>query len=451
MGKFFGTDGVRGVANQELSPELAFKLGRYGGYVLLQHAESVETPRVLVARDTRVSGQMLEAALTAGLLSVGIEVMQLGIVPTPAVAYLTKTQNAVAGIMISASHNPAEDNGIKFFGTDGFKLSDQQEEEIEELLDSEEDNLPRPAAEGLGLIDEFHEGTIKYLNFLQSTISVELSGLSVAIDAANGATSPLINQLFADLDTDFYTMGDRPNGININDQVGSTHPKALQELVKEKEVDLGLAFDGDGDRLIAVDEKGNLVDGDKILFICGNHLKQKGRLNDNTIVSTVMSNIGFHKALEANEMVAIKTNVGDRYVVEAMREGGYTLGGEQSGHIVFLNLNTTGDGLLTAVQLMAVMSETGKKLSELAEEVIIYPQKLVNVRVRDKHTVLEEAKVQQAIESVEKEMAGEGRILVRPSGTEPLLRVMAEAPTDELVDKYVHKIADVIRQVRGIE
>ncbi|MCR8969538.1 phosphoglucosamine mutase [Facklamia sp. 7083-14-GEN3] len=451
MGKYFGTDGVRGVANQELSPELAFKLGRYGGYVLLQHAESVETPRVLVARDTRVSGQMLEAALTAGLLSVGIEVMQLGIVPTPAVAYLTKTQNAVAGIMISASHNPAEDNGIKFFGADGFKLSDQQEEEIEELLDSEEDNLPRPAAEGLGLVDEFHEGTIKYLNFLQSTISVELSGLKVAIDAANGATAPLINQLFADLDTDFYTMGDRPNGININDQVGSTHPEALQALVKEKEVDLGLAFDGDGDRLIAVDEKGNLVDGDKILFICGNHLKQKGRLNDNTIVSTVMSNIGFHKALEANEMTALKTNVGDRYVVEAMREGGYTLGGEQSGHIVFLSLNTTGDGLLTAVQLMAVISETGKKLSELAGEVTVYPQKLVNVRVRDKHTVLEEAEVQQVIDSVEKEMAGEGRILVRPSGTEPLLRVMAEAATDELVDKYVNQIADVIRQVRGIE
>ncbi|MGX7108947.1 phosphoglucosamine mutase [Facklamia miroungae] len=451
MGNYFGTDGVRGVANQELSPELAFKLGRCGGYVLLQHADSIENPRVLVARDTRISGQMLESALTAGLLSVGIEVMHLGIVPTPAVAYLTKTQNAVAGVMISASHNPAEDNGIKFFGSDGFKLSDQQEEEIEMLLDNDTDDLPRPSAEGLGLIDEFHEGTIKYLNFLQSTISVELNGLKVAVDAANGATAPLINQLFADLETDFYTMGDRPNGLNINEQVGSTHPEALQVFVKEKEVDLGLAFDGDGDRLIAVDEKGNIVDGDKILFICGKHLKQKGRLNDNTIVSTVMSNIGFHKALEENEMVALKTKVGDRYVVEAMREGGYTLGGEQSGHIIFLSLNTTGDGLLTAVQLMAVMRETGKKLSELADEVTIYPQKLVNVRVRDKYTVLDEPKVKAVIESVELEMAGEGRILVRPSGTEPLLRVMAEAPTDEQVDRYVHQIADIIREVRGVD
>lgn len=451
MGKYFGTDGVRGIANQELTPELAFKLGRYGGHVLREHAGDVESPRVLIARDTRISGEMLEAALTAGLLSVGIEVMQLGIVPTPAVAYLTRTQNAVAGVMISASHNPVADNGIKFFGADGFKLSDEQEEEIELLLEQSEDKLERPSAEGLGTIDEFHEGTIKYLNFLQTTVSVDLSGMRVAIDAANGATSPLINQLFADMETEFFTMGDRPNGLNINEGVGSTHPQALQAFVQEKEVDLGLAFDGDGDRLIAVDEKGELVDGDKIMFICGKHLKQKGRLNDNTIVSTVMSNIGFHQAVEANDMVALKTKVGDRYVVEEMRRGGYTLGGEQSGHIIFLNLNTTGDGLLSAVQLMAVMKETGKSLSELADEVKIYPQKLVNVKVRDKHTVMDEPEVVKVIEQVEEEMQGKGRILVRPSGTEPLLRVMAEAPTDELVDQYVERIADVIRQVRGIE
>lgn len=451
MGKYFGTDGVRGIANEELTPELAYKLGRYGGYVLLQHTQTEDTPRVLVARDTRISGQMLEAALTAGLLSVGIEVMQLGVVPTPAVAYLTRTQNAVAGIMISASHNPAHDNGIKFFGADGFKLSDDQELEIEAYLDQEADDLPRPSAEGLGIVDEFHEGIIKYLNFLQSTISADLSGLRVAIDAANGATAPLINQLFADLDTDFYTMGDRPNGLNINDQVGSTHPEALQKHVKENEFDIGLAFDGDGDRIIAVDENGNLVDGDKIMFICGKHLKEKGRLHDNTIVSTVMSNLGFHLALEENEMVALKTKVGDRYVVEEMRKGDYTLGGEQSGHIVFLKFNTTGDGLLTAVQLMAVMKETGKKLSELAGEVVIYPQKLVNVRVRDKHTVMDEPQIKEIIQKVEEEMAGKGRILVRPSGTEPLLRVMAEAPTFEVVEHSVEQIAEVIRQVRGIE
>ncbi|MGO4929215.1 phosphoglucosamine mutase [Fundicoccus sp. Sow4_F4] len=451
MGKYFGTDGVRGVANEELTPELAFKLGRFGGYILMQHAPEIEHPRVLVARDTRISGQLLEAALISGLLSVGIEVMQLGVVPTPAVSYLTRTQNAVAGVMISASHNPAQDNGIKFFGADGFKLSDDQEYEIEALLDSQADDLPRPSTEGLGTVDEFPEGTIKYVQFLQTTISSDLEGISVCVDAANGATAPLINQLFADLETDFYTMGDRPNGLNINDGVGSTHPEALQEFVKEKGAQVGLAFDGDGDRLIAVDENGELVDGDKIMFICGKHLKSKGRLADNTIVSTVMSNIGFHKAIEENGMVALKAQVGDRYVVEEMRKGKYTLGGEQSGHIVFLNLNTTGDGLLSAVQLLSVMKETGKSLSELAAEVTIFPQKLVNIRVRDKHTVMDEPEVKAIIEAVESEMNGDGRILVRPSGTEPLLRVMAEASTHEKVNTYVDQIADVIREVRGIE
>ena len=451
MGKYFGTDGVRGVANTELTPELAFKLGRCGGYVLMQHAPEQAHPRVLVARDTRISGQLLEQALVAGLLSVGIEVMQLGVISTPAVAYLTRTQNAAAGVMISASHNPALDNGIKFFGSDGFKLSDQQEEEIEALIDAPEDTLPRPSTDGLGTIDEFPEGAIKYLQFLQSTISGDLEGIRVCIDAANGATEPLVNQLFADLETDFYTMGDRPNGININDGVGSTHPEGLQAFVKEKGAMVGLAFDGDGDRLIAVDENGELVDGDKIMFICGQHLKSKGRLEKDTIVSTVMSNIGFHKAIEEHGMVALKAQVGDRYVVEAMREGGYVLGGEQSGHIVFLNLNTTGDGLLSAVQLLAVMKETGKPLSELAAQVTIFPQKLVNIRVRDKHTVMDEPAVKAVIEAVEAEMNGDGRILVRPSGTEPLLRVMAEASTDEKVSRYVDTIADVIRAERGIE
>ena len=451
MGKYFGTDGVRGVANQELTPELAFKLGRFGGHVLMQHAPENEHPRVLVARDTRISGQLLESALISGLLSVGIEVMQLGVVPTPAVAYLTRTQNCVAGVMISASHNPAEDNGIKFFGADGFKLSDDQEEEIEALLDSPVDELPRPSAEGLGTVDEFHEGTIKYVQFLQTTIPGDLEGISVCLDAAHGATSPLINQLFADLETDFYTMGDRPDGININKNVGSTHPETLQEFVKEKGAQVGLAFDGDGDRLIAVDENGEIVDGDKIMFICAKHLKSKGRLAENTEVSTVMSNIGFHKAIEENGMVALKTQVGDRYVVEEMRKGGYSLGGEQSGHIVFMNLNTTGDGLLSAVQLLSVMKETGKSLSELAAEVTIFPQKLVNIRVRDKHTVMDEPAVKAVIEEVESEMNGDGRILVRPSGTEPLLRVMAEASTDEKVDSYVDRIADIIRETRGIE
>lgn len=452
MVKYFGTDGVRGVANQELSPELAFKLGRVGGYVLWQHADlsEGEAPRVLVARDTRISGEMLEHALIAGLLSVGIEVMQLGVISTPAVAYLTRTQGVTAGVMISASHNPVEDNGIKFFGADGYKLSDEQEAEIEALL-NQDDELPRPSAQGLGTVDEFPEGTIKYINFLQSTIPDDLSGISVAIDAAHGATSPLVNQLFADLDADFFTMGDRPNGLNINDGVGSTHPEALQNLVVEKGVMAGLAFDGDGDRVIAVDETGALVDGDKIMFIIGKYLNDRGRLKDHTIVSTVMSNLGFHKAGEAEGLNMITTKVGDRYVVEAMREGNYTLGGEQSGHIVLSQYNTTGDGLLVGIQLLSIMKETGKSLSELASDVQIFPQKLVNVRVRDKYTVMDEPEVKEIVDKIEAEMAGDGRILVRPSGTEPLLRVMAEASTDEKVDYYVDEIAEVIRRVRGIE
>lgn len=452
MGKYFGTDGVRGVANAELTPELAFKLGRAGGYVLMQHADpEIKHPRVLVARDTRISGELLESALTAGLLSVGIEVMKLGVISTPAVAYLTRTQGATAGVMISASHNPAQDNGIKFFGSDGFKLSDDQEEEIETLLDQEEDTLPRPSKEGLGTIDDFPEGSIKYIQYLQSTLGHDVAGLKVCLDAANGATAPLINQLFADLDTDFYTMGDRPNGVNINEGVGSTHPEALQEMVREEEGSIGFAFDGDGDRVIAVDEEGEIVDGDRIMFILGKYLQKMGQLADNTIVSTVMSNIGFHKAIEENGMQALKTKVGDRYVVECMREHGYTLGGEQSGHIVMLDYNTTGDGLLTAVHLMAAMKESGKTLRELAQEVEIFPQELVNIKVRDKYSVMDEPAVQEIIAKVESEINGDGRILVRPSGTEPILRVMAEASTVEKVHRYVHQIADVIRQVRGID
>lgn len=451
MGKYFGTDGVRGQANSELTPELAFKLGRYGGHVLKEHAPEIEKPLVLVARDTRISGQLLEHALVAGLLSVGIEVLQLGVITTPGVAYLTRIQGAVAGVMISASHNPAEDNGIKFFGADGFKLSDDQELEIEAYLDQEEDNLPRPSSDGLGTVDEYNEGILKYIQYLQTTISNDLSGLTVCLDGANGAASPIVNRLFADLETDFYTMGTKPNGININDGVGSTHPEQLQEFVREKVADIGVAFDGDGDRCIAVDENGEIVDGDKIMYICGKYLKSKSELNKNTIVSTVMSNLGFHKAVEAEDMVALKTQVGDRYVVEEMRKNGYNFGGEQSGHVVFLDYNTTGDGLLTAIQLMHVMKATGKKLSELASEVTIYPQELVNIRVTNKNGVMDIPAVKEVIEQVEADMGGNGRILVRPSGTEPLLRIMAEAETDEKTHEYVTRIADVVRSEIGID
>lgn len=448
MGKYFGTDGVRGIANSELTPELAFKIGRFGGYVL---TKDKERPKVLIGRDTRISGHMLEGALVAGLLSIGAEVMRLGVISTPGVAYLTKVLGAQAGVMISASHNPVQDNGIKFFGPDGFKLSDEQEQEIEALLDSEEDTLPRPIGKDLGQVNDYFEGGQKYLQYLKQTVDEDFSGIHVALDCAHGATSSLATHLFADLDADVSTMGASPNGLNINEGVGSTHPEALAAFVKEKGADVGLAFDGDGDRLIAVDENGEIVDGDQIMYICAKYLNEQGRLKHQTVVSTVMSNLGFYKALEAQGIKSVQTAVGDRYVVEEMKKNGYNLGGEQSGHIIFLDYNTTGDGLLTALQLVNIMKVTKKPLSELAGEMKKYPQKLVNVKVTDKHEAIANEEVQRVIREVEEEMAGNGRILVRPSGTEPLVRVMVEAPTNELCDQYVERIASVVRERFGVQ
>ena len=449
MGKYFGTDGVRGEANVELTPELAFKLGRFGGYVLSQHA--TEAPKVFVGRDTRSSGQMLESALIAGLLSVGIHVYKLGVLATPAVAYLVKTEGASAGVMISASHNPALDNGIKFFGGDGFKLDDDKEAEIEALLEASEDTLPRPSAEGLGTVVDYPESLRKYEAYLVST-GTALEGMKVALDTANGAASTSARQIFADLGARLTVIGETPDGLNINLNVGSTHPEALQELVKESQSAIGLAFDGDSDRLIAVDENGEIVDGDKIMYIIGKYLSEKGQLAQNTIVTTVMSNLGFHKALDREGINKAVTAVGDRYVVEEMRKSGYNLGGEQSGHVILMDYNTTGDGQLSAVQLTKIMQETGKSLSQLASEVTIYPQKLVNIRVENtmKDKAMEVPAIKAIIDKMEEEMAGNGRILVRPSGTEPLLRVMAEAPTTEEVDYYVDTIAEVVKAEIGI-
>lgn len=447
---YFGTDGVRGIANQELTPELAFRVGRFAGYVLTKHAEG-RRPRVLVGRDTRISGEMLESALVAGFLSIGIEVLKLGVISTPGVAYLVRADQADAGAQITASHNPAEDNGIKLFGADGFKLSDEIEGEIEALLDQSEDALPRPSADGLGTVTDFPVGTSKYLAFLQTTIPTDLSGMRIAIDAANGATSGLVSSLFADEQADFVTMATNPDGLNINQGVGSTHPEALAKFVVEQQAQVGLAFDGDGDRLIAVDENGKIVDGDKIMFITGKFLHDNGRLKQDTVVTTVMSNIGMYKALAANGMTSVKTAVGDRYVVEEMLKSGYNVGGEQSGHVVFLDWATTGDGMLTALQLLSVMKTTGKKLSELADEVTIYPQKLVNVKVRDKKAALENEAIQSVITEVESEMGDDGRVLVRPSGTQNLLRVMAEAATPEAVSDYVDQIVDVVKAEVGVE
>ncbi|PFG03996.1 phosphoglucosamine mutase [Bacillus sp. es.034] len=447
MGKYFGTDGVRGVANTELTPELAFKLGRFGGYVLTKDATR---PKILIGRDTRISGHMLEGALVAGLLSIGAEVMRLGVISTPGVAYLTKALGAQAGVMISASHNPVADNGIKFFGPDGFKLSDDQESEIEDLLDQTVDGLPRPTGADLGQVSDYFEGGQKYLQYLKQSVDEDFDGLHIALDCAHGATSALATHLFADLDADISTMGASPNGLNINEGVGSTHPETLAEMVKEKGADLGLAFDGDGDRIIAIDEHGQIVDGDQIMYICGKYLKSQGQLKQSTVVSTVMSNLGFHKGLEENGIQSIQTAVGDRYVVEEMKKNGYTLGGEQSGHIIFLDYNTTGDGLLTGIQLVNIMKVTGKSLSELAGEMQKFPQKLVNVRVTDKHHVTDNETVKNVIQKVEEEMNGNGRILVRPSGTEPLVRVMAEAPTEELCEQYVNEIVQVVDQEMGL-
>ena len=449
MGKYFGTDGVRGIANEGLTPELAFKLGRFGGYTLLEKGE--EHPRVLVGRDTRISGEMLESALVAGLLSIGAEVMRLGVISTPGVAYLTKEMEANAGVMISASHNPVEDNGIKFFGPDGFKLTDEQENEIEALLDSDEDTLPRPTGVSVGTISDYFEGGQKYLSYLKSTIDTDFEGLKIGLDGAHGSTYHLGPYLFGDLEADTATVGSNPDGTNINAEVGSTHPEKLQALVKEEECDFGLAFDGDGDRIIAVDENGEIVDGDKIMFILAQSLKEKGQLKDNTVVSTVMSNLGFYKAIEANGMKSDKTKVGDRYVVAEMRQGGYSLGGEQTGHIVMMDYNTTGDGLLTGIHLAAIIKESGKKLSELAAQVETFPQELVNVRVNDKHNVTNNEAVKEIMNDVEDRMAGNGRILVRASGTEPLVRVMVEAETEELAAQYSKEIAKVVEAEMGLD
>ncbi|RQX26448.1 phosphoglucosamine mutase [Staphylococcus warneri] len=450
MGKYFGTDGVRGVANEELTPELAFKLGRYGGYVLA-HNKGENHPRVLVGRDTRVSGEMLESALIAGLISIGAEVMRLGIISTPGVAYLTREMDAELGVMISASHNPVADNGIKFFGSDGFKLSDDQENEIEELLDQENPSLPRPTGTEIVHYSDYFEGAQKYLSYLKSTVDVNLEGMKIVLDGANGSTSSLAPFLFGDLEADTETVGCSPDGYNINENCGSTHPEALAKKVLETGSDFGLAFDGDGDRIIAVDENGKIVDGDQIMFIIGQEMHKNQELNNNMIVSTVMSNLGFYKALENEGIQSNKTKVGDRYVVEEMRRGNYNLGGEQSGHIVLMDYNTTGDGLLTGAQLAAIIKMSGKSLSELASQMKTYPQSLINVRVTDKYRVEENIDVKEVMTKVEVEMNGEGRILVRPSGTEPLVRVMVEASTDEDAKRYAQQIADVVEDKMGLD
>ncbi|AIQ49501.1 phosphoglucosamine mutase [Paenibacillus sp. FSL R7-0273] len=443
MGKYFGTDGVRGVANRELTAEMAYSIGRCGGYVL---AGNVEKPKVVIGMDTRISGPLLESALVAGLLSIGAEVIRIGVVSTPAVAYITRLLKADAGVMISASHNPVEDNGIKFFGGDGFKLTDETELRIEELMDAEKDELPRPVGAGLGKLTVDNDAKYLYLEYLKTTITNRFEGIKIVLDCAHGSAYELAPRLFRELGAEVIAIGAEPDGLNINDGYGSTHPEKLRDEVLRHGADLGLAFDGDADRLIAIDETGEEVDGDFILCICGDAMNRAGKLKDATIVSTVMSNIGFYKATEKLALNTAKTAVGDRYVMEEMRRGGYNLGGEQSGHVIFLDYNTTGDGILTAIQLVDTLKAEGKKLSVLKSMMTKYPQVLVNVRVQDKTNYPNNPAIEAAILEVESKLGDNGRVLVRPSGTEPLIRVMAEGPDKAELDLFVGQIVEVVQR-----
>ncbi|WP_256761614.1 phosphoglucosamine mutase [Cohnella sp. WQ 127256] len=442
MGKYFGTDGVRGVANQELTPELAYKIGRCGGVVL---AGKAKRPKVFIGCDTRISGAMLESALTAGLLSIGADVVKIGVVSTPAVAYLTRVLGADAGVMISASHNPVADNGIKFFGGDGFKLLDETELEIERLMDAEEDTLPRPTGSGIGSVTTDLEVKSIYLNYLKTTVSHSFAGIKLVLDCAHGSAFELAPQIFRELGAEVIAYGAEPDGLNINEGVGSTHPGMLAAKVKEHGADLGLAFDGDADRLIAIDEHGDEVDGDYILCICGDALRRSGRLAHDTVVTTVMANIGFFKAAETLGLRTAKTAVGDRYVMEEMVNGGYNLGGEQSGHVIFLDHSTTGDGILTGLQLVDTVVGSGRKLGELKKMMRKYPQVLVNVRVADKSRYPGNTAIAEAVAAAEAALGDNGRVLVRPSGTEALIRVMAEGPEREEIEQHVAAIVAVVK------
>ncbi len=445
MSKWFGTDGVRGVANQELTPELVFKLGRVGAYVLCSKSRG---SRFVIGKDTRISGDMLESALISGILSMGVDVLRVGVISTPGIAYLTKQLRADAGVMISASHNPVEDNGIKFFGGDGFKLLDDIEEDMERLLAKDVDELPRPVGPAIGrLYDEPAVQT--YMKFLAGTVQQRFDGLHIVLDCANGAASGIAPIVFERLGAKITVVNAQPDGVNINVGCGSTHPHVVQRTVLAVEADLGLAFDGDADRLIAVDGTGEVIDGDFVMAICAKALKQKGKLTEDTVVATVMSNLGFVKAMEEAGIKVERTAVGDRYVMEQMRKGTAILGGEQSGHIIFLNHITTGDGILTALQLVNIIVETGQPLSELRKVMVRYPQILENVRVLDRHAWRANAKIQAALREGEALLGDTGRVLVRESGTEPIVRVMVEGPDERLLQTCVAKIVKVVRAELG--
>ncbi|MGL5614896.1 MAG: phosphoglucosamine mutase [Sarcina sp.] len=444
MGRLFGTDGVRGIANTELTAELAYKLGRAGAYVLT--GEKAHKPKILVAKDTRLSGDMLEASLVAGILSVGAEAVVLGVIPTPAVAHLIREYGADAGVMISASHNPVEYNGIKFFNSQGYKLRDSLEDKIQETIENNFEGVPSPTGTDLGRAKKEKNAGADYVKFAKEAVSHRFEGLKIALDCANGAAYEVGEKAFRELGAEVVAIHDRPDGTNINEKCGSTHPEDLMKFVKENGCDAGFAFDGDSDRCLAVDENGELVNGDFLLMLTAKYLKDKDTLKDNTLVVTVMSNLGLMLACEREGINVVTTKVGDRYVLEEMVKDNYTLGGEQSGHIILLNRNTTGDGVVTALQITEILKDTGKKLSELAKVMVELPQVLVNAKVpnemKDIHEKDEE--IIAEIKRIEAALHGKGRVLIRPSGTEPLVRVMLEGENQEEIDKMAHNLANMI-------
>ena len=445
MGRLFGTDGVRGVANRDLTPDLAYKLGYAGAMVLT--GEKSHKPTILIGSDTRISCDMLEAALSAGICAAGADVMLCGVVPTPAVAYLTIKYKCDAGVVISASHNSFEYNGIKFFSSEGFKLPDDTEDKIEALVKAyAEDNWKRPEGGAVGRRINKPEAAHEYVEHLKRRLSVDLSSMKVALDCANGASSALAPGLFSDLGAEVITIGNRPDGININANCGSTHLKGLQELVVREKCDIGLAFDGDADRLLVIDENGQLVDGDAILAIVGMDMKQSNELKKNTIVVTVMSNLGLDIMASQNGLDIVKTKVGDRYVLENMLANGYNIGGEQSGHVILLDHCTTGDGMLTALAFLRVLTRKNEKVSDIAKIIHVLPQVLRPARLPEdkKAMAMADESIKAEISKMEAILDGKGRILVRPSGTEPMIRVMIEGEDYGQIEKMADSIAEMI-------
>ena len=447
--KLFGTDGVRGEANVVLTAELAYQLGRAAAYVLKRDGIPGKENAMVIGKDTRISGDMLEASLIAGICSTGVNVYQAGVIPTPGVAVLTRMLNAMAGVVISASHNPYQDNGIKFFSPLGTKLPDEVEAAIEAVIADGLKDVPSPSGAEIGRVIAYPEGAEKYSDFLQRKVDGDFGGLRVVADCANGAASFIAPKLLRSLGADLTAISCRPDGININNNCGSTHLEQLQKAVQEQQADLGIAYDGDADRLLAVDQNGRVVDGDRLLLIFGSYLEKQGLLAENTVVITVMSNMGLKIALKEKGIKTLETKVGDRYVIEGMKESGAVLGGEQSGHIVFGLDNTTGDGILSSLKLLQIVKQSGKTLAELADEMEQYPQILINVRVKDKNGWEEKAEIRQAIETAQAELADTGRILVRASGTENLLRVMVEGKQQEQIERLANQIADVVKAVMG--